>query len=102
MTFLRKPDDSEMEPVSEAEFLADMASLCKKTPVEWLGTPEFKGIQILDPDGWDLANYDEDWAKPLTRQEFFDKLVVSTCIFPKGMIEPLNTDELPPERGRFV
>lgn len=35
-------------------------------------------IIILDPDGWDRSNFDEDWAKALTREEFVKKMMVST------------------------
>jgi hypothetical protein len=54
----------------------------RKTPAEWLQTPEFSDIVILDPDGWDRSDPD-DWQRPLTRTQFTAKMVRSTCT-PRG------------------
>lgn len=49
----------------------------KLTPTEWINR-KYPGLVVLDPDGWDRSNYEEDWARPITEQEFEDKLSVST------------------------
>lgn len=48
----------------------------KLTPDEW--GAKF-GIVVWDPDGWDRKNYEEDWAKPLTIDEYEKKAALSTC-----------------------
>ena len=49
--------------------------MIKLTPVEW---ELITGIEVVDPDGWDGKNLEADWKKPLTFDEFFDKIVEST------------------------
>lgn len=51
-----------------------------RTPNEWLKEPEFKLFTIIDPDGWDRKNFKEDWEKPLTKEEFNQKLMLSTIM----------------------
>lgn len=53
-----------------------------KPPCEWLAE-RYPGMQIIDPDGWDRANLEEDWARELTLEEFLDRFFVST-VGPKG------------------
>ena len=46
------------------------------------------GIEILDPDGWNRADYQNDWNKPLNFEQFYGKAILSTVAkFPK--MEPL-------------
>ncbi len=45
------------------------------TPDEW---SILLDVFIVDPDGWDRTNFDEDWARPLTRGEFVRKAAMST------------------------
>ena len=54
----------------------------KKTPDEWLGEPEFEGYVILDPDGWNrqAKDWDKEWKTPLTKEEFNNKLMMSTIM----------------------
>lgn len=53
----------------------------RRTPAEW----EVElGVTVLDPDGWDRRNYDVDWARPLTRDEFIDKACASTIQLKPG------------------
>ena len=47
----------------------------RATPSEW---EKILDIKILDTDGWDRLNYEEDWAKPLTYNEFRHKAMMST------------------------
>lgn len=55
-----------------------MTSPVLRTPDEWCQELQ---LQVLDPDGWDRRNFAEDWARPLTYDEFTDKLSVSTIRF---------------------
>lgn len=59
-----------------------------KTPDEWLAMPKNIGIVVLDPDGWDIRNFEEDWEKPISEKEFEGKLCASTCYFPKKFFKP--------------
>jgi hypothetical protein len=52
----------------------------KRLPEDW---EKLTGIEVIDPDGWDRANFGHDWEVPLTIREFLDKCDVST-------IRPLN------------
>lgn len=49
------------------------------TPDEWLETDEFKGITVLDPDGWDRKNFKEDWARKIKHCTMWEKVMLSTC-----------------------
>lgn len=51
----------------------------KKTPDEWLAHPDYVGLEILDPDGWDRQNFDVSWAEPITQNEFTLRMCQSTC-----------------------
>lgn len=57
----------------------------RKTPDEWLKTPAYQGLIILDPDGWDRSNFAASWAEPLTQEQFQARVYESTCMFPKGI-----------------
>jgi hypothetical protein len=56
----------------------------KKSPDAWLQEPEFKGMFIMDPDGWDRSNYAASWAEEITRDEFLSRAACSTTMWPKG------------------
>jgi len=49
-----------------------------RTPDEWLKDPQFHGLEIIDPDGWDRKNFAVDWAKPLTLTEMWERTNFST------------------------
>ena len=58
----------------------------KKTSQEWFD--EIKEFcDILDPDGWDRKNLLNDWSKEITKDEFLDKLLMSTV---KGDIKKIS------------
>ena len=38
------------------------------------------GIQVMDPDGWDRTNLEEDWNRPISIQEFRERAMVSTIM----------------------
>ena len=46
-----------------------------RLPEEWA---EIYKIEILDPDGWDRRNFEQDWARPLTEAAFNTKMMQST------------------------
>lgn len=56
------------------------AATVLKSAQEWLDTAEFSGLLIMDPDGWDRANYFESWVEPITREEFIRRKNNSTCL----------------------
>lgn len=56
------------------------AKMDLRSPERWLET-DFKGYQILDPDGWRGPNY-LDWRTPLTREEFRSRMLKSTIQAP--------------------
>lgn len=47
----------------------------------WLAKPEYEGLTIMDPDGWDRKNYDESWAEEITQEEFEKRVAISTILF---------------------
>jgi len=76
------------DPSDEFEFLIvtkeeKERQLEKKTPGEWLKDPQFHGLKIISPGGWDGKNLAVDWAKPLTLAEMWDKTNISTVQFTK-------------------
>ena len=52
-----------------------------RTPREWEAV---FGFRIVDPDGWDRTNLTEDWANPITREEFKEKAMGSTIEMSHG------------------
>ena len=50
-----------------------------KTPDEWLRTPDFFGVTVIDPDGWDRSNLKESWSTPISLEEFKLRLSECTC-----------------------
>jgi hypothetical protein len=53
-----------------------------RTPERWLDT-DYKGYQILDPDGW-RGKRKLDWRTPITKQDFYDRMMNSTIQAPIG------------------
>lgn len=49
----------------------------RKTPNEWMDIL-YPDMMILDPDGWDRSNFKEDFARPLTQDEFEGKFIMCT------------------------
>jgi hypothetical protein len=47
---------------------------------EWLADDEFSDITIMDPDGWDRSNFEVSWNEKITKEEFSQRLLVSTLI----------------------
>ncbi len=51
----------------------------RKTPNEWLETPEFKGVVVMDPDGWRSEGAPK-WTDPITLDEFRRRLMVCSVM----------------------
>lgn len=51
-----------------------------RTPEQWLQDSEFKGIEILDPDGWDRRGgyWEQSWGESITREEMWIRTNKST------------------------
>jgi len=55
-----------------------MSKETKKTSAEWI---KEVGYEVLDPDGWDRANFDYSWNKEkITMAEFQRRLAMSTVM----------------------
>ena len=52
-----------------------------KTPEEWLEAPEFKGVVIMDPDGWRMDDAPK-WDDPITIEDFRSRLMRCTVMIP--------------------
>lgn len=50
------------------------------TPEEWLKREQFSHITILDPDGWDRTNFEEDWNIPISESDMDKKVCMSTVM----------------------
>jgi len=50
-----------------------------KTSAEWKKTLEFRDVDIIDPDGWDRADWEYSWeVERITRTQFLQRLCEST------------------------
>lgn len=62
----------------------------KRTSGEWekLVREKHPSFAIMDPDGWDrTGDFDADWNKPITFNEWSIKASMSTCKFPLNMFD---------------
>lgn len=50
-----------------------------KCAAAWLCEPQYRGIVVFDPDGWDRSNYEASWKEEITEDEFRARLLMSTC-----------------------
>ena len=89
-----RPGYKVADPSDEFEFLiVPEKDSERRTPDEWLKDPQFHGLRIIDPDGWDRKNLTIDWAKPLTLTEMWDKTNTSTVQFteiPEGISDEME------------
>lgn len=74
----------------------------RKTPDEWLQTPEFSGLIVIDPDGWDRRRFKEDWARPLNRVEFVGRLSISTLVATKNEVSTWTIRDLEKSRQALI
>lgn len=49
-----------------------------RTPEQWLATPEFAHVEVIDPDGWREPG--ADWHRPISRGEFDERLARCTIM----------------------
>jgi len=64
----------------------------KRQPEDWMGQPEFEGVTIHDPDGWDRANWEESWSIALTLEEMQTR--VSRCTVSITRDSPMYTQNI--------
>jgi hypothetical protein len=36
-------------------------------------------VIVLEPDGWDRSNFEASWNELITRKEFVERMMKSTC-----------------------
>lgn len=65
----------------------------KKKPDDWLKMPQYEGLIIYDPDGWDRKNYEVSWNEEITEEEFNRRLMLSTCMRKKEPSENLKENK---------
>lgn len=65
-------------PVEAIEGQGEWGAQLFLSSAEWLKQPEFTGIKILDPDGWNRKNFDVSWAQKISKGEFERRLNKST------------------------
>jgi hypothetical protein len=60
---------------------------------DWLKQPQYAGITVMDPDGWDRRGgfFAASWAEEITEEEFEKRLSVSTCLWSGKMTEKVPT-----------
>lgn len=54
--------------------------MIEKSSAEWFTDPDFEGLYVLDPDGWDRQNFIESWNEKINRDQFENRLHRSTVI----------------------
>ncbi len=47
----------------------------------WLAQPEYKGLVVMDPDGWNRTDFDNSWREEITKEEFDRRVLHSTCVW---------------------
>jgi len=73
-----EPDDYILDRLGKLMADPEPADPPLKSSGEWLDSGHYKGITILDHDGWDRAHFDASWDEPVTRAEFDHRLSMST------------------------
>lgn len=66
-----------------------------KSSTEWLQEPEFQGIAVVDPDGWDRRNYNASLAELITLEEFRSRLNRSTVFRMQSRAESQGSPTAP-------
>lgn len=84
-------EDGRFRNVSVEEIAGGKPPAMRLKPEQWLECPEFAGVTILDPDGWDRKNFEESWNKAITLDEMQDRTVRCTVqIMPNSPMHPRN------------
>ena len=58
-------------------FLSYRLGAVRMTSTTWC---EKLGVVVLDPDGWDRANFEQSWAEMISEEEFRARLQRSTTM----------------------
>lgn len=59
-----------------------------RTSQDWQKDPEYEGLTIMDPDGWDRKNYEYSFNEELiTRTEFERRSGTSTCMMSREFLD---------------
>jgi len=58
-----------------------------KSSEDWHKEPKYNKIVIMDPDGWNRKDYKNSWAEEISRDEFEQRVGLSTCSYPAGFFE---------------
>ena len=68
-----------------------------KTSEEW---QKLCKVKVYDPDGWDRTNFSFSWyIKKITRKEFEQKLINSSCMYPTNGDGNLLVDNIWKDKG---
>lgn len=59
---------------------------------EWLAEPEYEGLIVLDPDGWNRMDFEKSWAEKITQNEFNSRVMRSTCQIPWNIMDRWNAE----------
>lgn len=57
-----------------------MAHIEYRSAEGWLDHPDYHGVTIMDPDGWDRKNFAVSWAELISKREFESRMCNSTVI----------------------
>jgi hypothetical protein len=60
-----------------------------KSAEEWLAMPQYDGLTIMDPDGWDRSpeRWEASWNEKITADGFDRRWAISTCGFKRHFME---------------
>jgi hypothetical protein len=63
----------------------------KRTSYHWMNHPDFEGIDLIDPDGWDRENLEYSFnEEKIDRFEFIHRINNSTCHLSQKTLDKLN------------
>lgn len=73
------PHLREFFPMSSLKFYWEIIIRKRRRSARWLKDKEFKGIIILEYEGWDYFNFNKSWKEKITREEFWNRILNSSC-----------------------
>lgn len=74
--------NDEIRDAIDIKFVRSKERGIKQKPEEWLRLPEYAGITVLDPDGWNRQDYERSWNEEIDEEEFRNRLWASTLQMP--------------------
>jgi len=78
----------EFHPEATGDWAIDSGVI--RSSYSWLNEPEYKNLIILDPDGFDRKNLEESMTELITREEFNQRVSLSTVSWPLEDISAAN------------